>query len=102
MHRWCCRRPAHATTAADRRLYNLLGALRTRSPDLFDEIEEVRRVSAVEWHIRTSHQLVRVMPEVTLDRLADIIPVEQDLDRRRIRAAEIDLRFNNQVLARLP
>lgn len=89
-------------TAADRRLYNLLGTLRSRAPDLFDEIEEARRVSSTEWQLCTARYLVRVMPQVTLERLADIIPVEQDLARRHIRAAEIDLRFNNQVIARLP
>lgn len=89
-------------TVADRRLFNLLGAIRARDPALFDAIEEVRRVSAKEWHIRTTRQLVRVTPEVTLGRLADIFPVEQDLARRRIRAVELDLRFRNHVIARLP
>lgn len=89
-------------TAADRRLYNLLGTLRSRAPDLFDEIEEVRRVSSTEWQLRTTRCLVRVLPQVTLERLQDIIPVEQDLARRHIRAAEIDLRYNNQVIVRLP
>lgn len=89
-------------TAADRRVFNLLGAVRARDPDLFDAIEEVRRASSTEWHIRTTHQLVRVMPEVTLERLADIFPVEQDLDRRHLRAVELDLRFRNHVIARLP
>ncbi|MCC7053084.1 MAG: FtsQ-type POTRA domain-containing protein [Gemmatimonadaceae bacterium] len=89
-------------TVADRRLYNLLGTLRSRDPLLFDAIEEVRRISTTEWHLWTTHQRVRVTPQVTLDRLADIIPVEQDLARRRIRAAELDLRFRNLVIARLP
>lgn len=89
-------------TAADRRVFNLLGMLRARDPDLFDAIEEVRRASATEWQIRTTRQLVRVTPEVTLERLADIFPVEQDLDRRHLRAVELDLRFRNHVIARLP
>lgn len=89
-------------TAADRRLFNLLGAIRTQNPALFEAIEEVRRVSATEWQLRTTRQLVRVMPQVTLDRLADIFPVEQDLAKRRLRAAELDLRYRNLVIARLP
>ena len=89
-------------TAADRRLYNMLGMLRVQDPALFDAIEEVRRVSATEWQLRTSRQIVRVTPEVTLTRLADIFPVEQDLARRHIRAAELDLRYRNLVIARLP
>ena len=89
-------------TAADRALFNLLGSIRARNPALFDAIEEARRVSTTEWHLRTTRQLVRVMPQVTLTRLADIFPVERDLARRRIRAAELDLRFHNLVIARLP
>jgi cell division septal protein FtsQ len=89
-------------TVADRHLFNLLGALRANDPALFDAIEEARRVSATEWQLRTTRQLVRVTPQVTLGRLADIFPVEQDLARRRIRAAELDLRYRNLVIARLP
>lgn len=89
-------------TVADRRLFNLLGAIRARDPALFDAIEEARRVGPREWQLRTTRQLVRVTPEVTLARLADIFPVEQDLATRRIRAAELDLRYRNHVIARLP
>jgi cell division septal protein FtsQ len=89
-------------TAADRRLFNLLGALRSQNPALFDAIEEARRVSTTEWQLRTARQRVRVQPQVTVGRLADIFPVEQDLAKRRIRAAELDLRFRNLVIARLP
>jgi hypothetical protein len=33
--------------------------------------------------------------------LTDIIPVERDLSRRQLHAAELDLRFRDQVIARL-
>jgi cell division protein FtsQ len=89
-------------TAADRHLYNLLGALRSQNPALFDAIEEARRISSTEWQLRTARQRVRVQPQVTVGRLADIFPVEQDLAKRRLRAAELDLRFRNLVIARLP
>jgi cell division protein FtsQ len=89
-------------TAADRHLFNLLGALRSQNPALFDAIEEARRISSTEWQLRTARQRVRVQPQVTVGRLADIFPVEQDLAKRRIRAAELDLRFRNLVIARLP
>lgn len=89
-------------TAADRRLFNLLGAMRAQTPALFDAIEEAHRVSSTEWQLKTTRQRVRVVPKVTLARLADIFPVEQDLARRHIRAAELDLRFRNLVIARLP
>ena len=89
-------------TAADRQLFNLLGAMRAQNPALFDAIEEAHRVSSTEWQLKTARQRVRIVPQVTLARLEDIFPVEQDLARRRIRAAELDLRFRNLVIARLP
>ena len=45
--------------------------------------------------------VVRALPDVTVGRLADLAPVEADLARRRVRVAEIDLRFRDQVIARL-
>jgi len=42
------------------------------------------------------------MRDVTADRFAEIDPVEDDLTRRGLRAAEIDLRYRDQVIARLP
>jgi cell division protein FtsQ len=44
---------------------------------------------------------VRLSPDVTVGRLADLLPVEDELARRRVRVAEIDLRFRDQVIARL-
>lgn len=89
-------------TAADRRLFQLLGSIRAADPALFDAIDEARRISATEWQLTTTRQRVRIAPDVTLARLADIFPIEQDLARRRIRAAEIDLRYRNHAIARLP
>jgi len=45
---------------------------------------------------------VRAMSDVTPARLRDVEPVEQDLAMRRMRVAELDLRFRDQVIARLP
>jgi cell division protein FtsQ len=42
------------------------------------------------------------MRDVSAARLAEIDPVEDDLTRRGLRAAEIDLRYRDQVIARLP
>jgi len=38
---------------------------------------------------------------VSVARLADIFPVESDLLRRRANVAELDLRYRDQVIARL-
>jgi cell division protein FtsQ len=39
---------------------------------------------------------------VTVYRLGDVLPVELDLARRQLQVAELDLRFRDQVIARLP
>lgn len=44
---------------------------------------------------------VRVLLGVSVSRLADIFPVESDLVRRRANIAELDLRYRDQVIARL-
>ena len=45
---------------------------------------------------------VRAMTNVTLARLGDIEPVQRDLVRRQLRPTELDLRYRDQVIARLP
>jgi cell division protein FtsQ len=42
------------------------------------------------------------MTSFTLARLSDIDPVQRDLAQRQQRAAELDLRYRDQVIARLP
>jgi hypothetical protein len=44
---------------------------------------------------------VRVPIGLSVERLADIFPVESDLARRQARVGEIDLRYRDQVIARL-
>jgi hypothetical protein len=45
--------------------------------------------------------VVRAAEGLTARRLADILPVERDLARRQARVAELDLRFRDQVVARV-
>jgi cell division protein FtsQ len=80
----------------------LLGLLRTEAPALYDRVSEVRIVAADEVLIELDGTPVRAMRDVSAARLAEIEPVEQDLARRGIHAAEIDLRYKDQVIARLP
>ena len=80
----------------------LLGLLRSVAPALYDRVSEVRVVSADELLIDFDGTPVRAMRDVTADQLAEIDPVEDDLTRRGLRAAEIDLRYRDQVIARLP
>jgi cell division protein FtsQ len=41
------------------------------------------------------------MDDVSVERLSDILPVEADLARRQARAVELDLRYRDQVIARV-
>lgn len=80
----------------------LLGVLRNEAPALYDRVSEVRVAGADELVLDLAGTPVRTMRDVTASRLADVEPVEADLARRGLRAAEIDLRYRDQVIARLP
>ncbi len=82
-------------------LLRLLGSMKSGLPTLYARVNTVRRVGPGELLLELKDEPVRVMQDVTLDRLADLEPVEEDLHRRQVHAAEIDLRYRDQVIARL-
>lgn len=86
---------------ADTALLRLLGEVRDSLPDVFGRISEVRRSGKRELVLRLATVPVRAMADVRARRLADIIPVERDLARRQARVVELDLRYREQVVARL-
>ena len=96
----------------DTALLRLLGDARLAAPGLYARLIEVRREPApAAPTLRASggdvvflldSVPVRATADITLQRLADIELVERDLARRRLRAAELDLRYRDQVIARLP
>ena len=85
----------------DTALLRLLAAMRIRMPALYGRLSEVRRIGRGELLLQLRSVPVRAMQDVTLERLAEIDVVEEDLVRRQVRVAEIDLRFRDQVIARL-
>jgi cell division protein FtsQ len=85
----------------DAGLFRLLGRLHAEAPALYERVSEVGRTGRDEVWLRISSVPVRAMADVSVERLADLGPVEQDLARRQLRAAEIDLRYRDQVIARL-
>lgn len=89
----------------DSALLRLLGAARTEQPGLYARVSEIRRERAgpgeTELVVVLDSLPVRAPSGVTLNRLADVELVEQDLARRRLRAIELDLRYRDQVIARL-
>ncbi len=78
----------------------LLGELRERAPELYQNVSDVRRVGG-ELDLTLATFLVRAMANVTVHRLEDLEPVERDLAARRLQVAELDLRYRDQVIARL-
>ncbi|HEX3533511.1 MAG TPA: FtsQ-type POTRA domain-containing protein [Gemmatimonadaceae bacterium] len=101
-------------------LLKLVGAIRYTVPRLFSRIEEVRRTGRDEILLtlsRSEPQRARVPGDTTssnagtvrvriplglsVERLADIFPVENDLARRQVHVGELDLRYRDQVIARL-
>jgi cell division protein FtsQ len=86
----------------DTTVYHLLGEMQRDAPTLYARLSSIRASGTDELVLQFSDMPVRAMTNVTLARLGDIVPVERDLLRRELRASEIDLRYRDQVIARLP
>jgi len=86
----------------DVELLHLLNVLRNEAPALYDSLSEIRITAPDEVVFQMGGTPVRAMRDVSPARLAEITPVEDDLARRGLHAAEIDLRYRDQVIARLP
>lgn len=76
--------------------------MQREAPGLYSQVSSVTRAGRDELVFRISDVLVRAMASVDLARLSDIEPVERDLAQRQLRPAELDLRYRDQVIARLP
>lgn len=88
---------------ADTALLRLLGVARRSAPALYGRLSEIRREgSGRELVVLLDSLPVRTLADVSLQRLEDAELVDRDLARRRLRATELDLRFRDQVIARLP
>lgn len=97
------RAPLDLPVAASRdtALFRFLADLRGAAPVLYDRVSEVRRERRNEVLLAIPPVRVRAMLDVAPERLGEILPVEQDLARRQARVAELDLRYRDQVIARL-
>lgn len=88
-------------TAPDRSALELLGAMRVQEPRIYDRVSEVVPLGR-DWVFTLTPALhVRATAGVAADRFRDIFPVESDLARRNERVAELDIRYRDQVVARL-
>jgi cell division protein FtsQ len=93
---------APVLTRRDVGVLRLLGDLRNEAPAIYDRVSEVRVAGEDELVLDLAGTPVRTMRDVTAARLADVEPVEEDLAHRGLHPAEIDLRYRDQVIARLP
>ncbi len=88
--------------ARDVSALKLLGAVRQDTPALFARISAVQRLPRGELSVHVDSLFVLAAGDLSAARLSDILPVERDLARRGQRAVELDLRYRDQVIARLP
>jgi cell division protein FtsQ len=94
--------PVVTATPRDAAVYHLLGAMLREAPRLYARISSITRTGSDEIVLRVADLNVRAMTSVTLARLSDIEPVERDLAQHHLRPIELDLRYRDQVIARLP
>ena len=87
--------------ARDTALARLLADLRAAYPSLFARVSELRRDGREELILHVGDLRVRALASVTADRLAEVGPVEADLTRRHLPVHELDLRYRDQVIARI-
>ncbi len=109
----------------DTAILSLLGRIRAVNPLIFERVSEISRPTPQEFLILLSagqRKLSSAPPDssaldstvtelpvlrvraalgVTVTRLTDIFPVETDLKRRQVKVVELDLRYRDQVIARL-
>ncbi|MBL0941079.1 MAG: FtsQ-type POTRA domain-containing protein [Gemmatimonadaceae bacterium] len=89
-------------SAADSALLHLLGGLRGAAPGIYRRVTRASTVGTTEFRLMLDTVMVRTNRNVTVARVKDILPVEADLARNKLRVVELDLRFRDQVIARQP
>jgi cell division protein FtsQ len=86
---------------SDSVVLRMLDGIRTAEPGLFARVSEVRWDDRGGLRVLLAGMTVRTTRDCTAARFAEIVPVEQDLVRRGLRATELDLRFRDQIVARI-
>jgi cell division protein FtsQ len=86
----------------DTAVLRFLGEMRRGMPEMYARVNTISPVGADEMMMDLKSLPVRAMKDISLERLTEIDPIEADLERKQLRATEIDLRYRDQVIARLP
>jgi cell division protein FtsQ len=93
---------APVARSADSTMLSTLDALRREAPQLYRRLASARALNGGGMAVTLDDDLVVLVPrEVPVARWLDIFPVLDDLARRGAQARELDLRFKEQVIARL-
>ena len=85
----------------DGAIWPMLDSLRIAQPALYAKLSDVRRDGARELRFSVAGVPVRALRGIGARRIAEIVPVAEDLAHRRAGVAEIDLRYRDQVIARI-
>lgn len=86
---------------ADTAMLRFLADLKRLDPSMYARVSQVERTGRDEAIVFLSSLPVRVHTSVPAERFAELRAVEDDLARRGVRVAELDLRFRDRVIARL-
>jgi cell division protein FtsQ len=86
---------------ADTALLRLLSELRAQLPGVYKRVSELRRLGPNELLFQLDDAPVRTLAAVTVQDLNQIQSVEEDLQKRGVTLAELDLRYTGQIIARL-
>jgi cell division protein FtsQ len=89
-------------SAPDTGVLRLLADLRADRPEIYARISEVRLVGKDQLRLELVDVPVLAMRTVSTERFDELSSVQRDLARRRIVPVELDLRFKDQVIARVP
>jgi cell division protein FtsQ len=85
----------------DTLVLRMLDGIRVANPALFARISDIRWDDRGGLRVLLSGVIVRAAPDCSWERFSEIVAVEQDLARRGQRALELDLRYRDQVVARI-
>lgn len=86
----------------DTAVFRLLADLKAVNPPMFARISEVRIAGRDELRILLLNVRVLALKTLVAERLDELSSVERDLARQGLVPTELDLRFKDQVIARLP
>lgn len=80
---------------------HMLDGVRLVAPGIFARVSEVRWDERGGLRVILSGLTVRAAADCTAERFLEVVPVEQDVLRRGRRIVELDVRYRDQVVARV-